>query len=680
MNKFYRGRALLASVIILAVFVLLLDIYLFREDTLMFWLTLPVLIAVSGLAVGKLFQIRQNEINYFEKLKGAIDSTNSVALGSFPLPAAHINEERRIIWCNNAFGECFYTPDDENSSIDGITEEPLEMFSDAGGREIEYGGRIYRVYARKPEIEPDDQTARSAEVLESVGSITMLFFDDITEYRALQEDYTVSRPVVMIIMVDNYDELLSGSKESERSEITSRIDRMVEEYFAEKNAVLRKFSGERFVVVLEERYVRQMIEDKIKLLEMARTVRIKDRPTPVTLSIGVGRTSGTLAENERLAFEALDNALKRGGDQAVIKTNDGTEFIGATTQGSERYSRVRARVMAEDIKKMVRSSDAVYIMGHSYGDYDSVGSAIGLAGAVRRMEVPAYAVVNTGANAAKLLIERFGNYADPIIIEPADARERFTQSSLLIIVDTHTIKKLDDKELFEKANPGRLVVIDHHRQSAGAITDALTWQEPNASSAAELVTELIQYFGVVPVFSEAKEAEGLLAGIMLDTKDFVMRTGVSTFEAAAFLRKHGADTISVKKLFDTSRESKMRKAEIVKDADLYRSFAISVVKESFPDVRVICSQAADEMLYISGVDASFTVYPIGERAWSFSARSLGKVNVQRIMEKMGNQKDDGGGHQTMAGAQLYEIDCEEAVNKLREAIDSYYDEIMSSNS
>ncbi|MBQ4165582.1 MAG: hypothetical protein IJD85_04595, partial [Oscillospiraceae bacterium] len=214
-----------------------------------------------------------------------------------------------------------------------------------------------------------------------------------------------------------------------------------------------------------------------------------------------------------------------------------------------------------------------------------------------------------------------------------------------------------------------------HRLSTGAIEDAgIMWQDPNASSAAELVTELIQYFGVNPILTPL-EAEALLAGITLDTKDFVMRSGVSTFEAAAFLKKMGADTVSVKNLFATSMQSKAKKAEIISAAEIYRSCAIALVDEEFPDMRVICSQAADEMLFISGVDASFTVYPIENGGWAFSARSLGKINVQIIMESLGNKKDDGGGHQTMAGAQLYELSDTEAIRKLYEAIDAYFDSL-----
>lgn len=675
MRNFYKSNILLALVGALIVCLLLLDGMLFADEPYLFWLSLPILLLISGLCVGKLIQIRRNEYCYFEQLNATIDSSNRVALCSFPLPVALVNENRIIVWCNESFIRCFYKPDEEDNSLDFVTEEPVEMFI-GEGREIEYEGRSYRVYARVPQFTPDESenAKKGVEVLDSINQITMLFFEDITDFKGLQEEHRMSKTMAMIVMVDNYEELLSGSKESEKAYVTIQIDRLLEEYFTEKNAVLQKLSADRFLVVIEERFVREMIFDKMKILDLAREIKVTDR-TNVTLSIGIGRTASTLAESENYARQALSMALGRGGDQAAIKTESGFHFYGAVTQGTGRYSRVKTRIMADDIKMVVRTADVVYIMGHSYGDFDSVGSAIGLACAIRKMGVQAYAVVNRELNASKELIERFSDYETPVVIDPEVAKVGFTRNSLLIIVDTHIIKKLDDKELFEKAHPEQIVIIDHHRLSTGAIEDAgIMWQDPNASSAAELVTELIQYFGVNPILTPL-EAEALLAGITLDTKDFVMRSGVSTFEAAAFLKKMGADTVSVKNLFATSMQSKAKKAEIVSAAEIYRSCAIALVDEEFPDMRVICSQAADEMLFISGVDASFTVYPIENGGWSFSARSLGKINVQIIMESLGNKKDDGGGHQTMAGAQLYELSDTEAIRKLYEAIDAYFDSL-----
>ena len=675
MKNFYKSNILLSLVGALIVCLLILDAVLFKEKPYLFWVSLPILILVSGMVVGKLIQIRRNEYCYFEQLNAAVDSSNRVALCSFPLPIALVNENRIIVWSNDSFNESFFKPDEDDNSLDFVTDEPTEMFI-GDGREIVYETRTYRVFARVPQFTPDesDRTAKGEEMLDSVNRLTILFFNDITDYKNLYEEHQLSHPTAMVIMVDNYDELLNDSKESEKAYVTVQIDRLMEEYFSEKHAVLQKLSSDRFLVIIEERYVREMIYDKVKLLDMAREIKVTDRTT-VTLSIGIGTTAATLSESEGYARQALSMALGRGGDQCAIKTESGFHFYGAVTQGTGRYGKVKTRIMAEDIKELVRSADTVYVMGHSYGDFDSVGSAIGLTSAIRKMGFSAYAVVNKELNSAKELLSRFTGYDIPLVLNPEEAMIGFTGKSLLIIVDTHIIKKLDSKELFEMAQPEQVVVIDHHRLSTGAIEGAaIMWQDPNASSASELVTELIQYFGVNQILTPL-EAEALLAGITLDTKDFVMRSGVSTFEAAAFLRKMGADTVSVKTLFATSMQSKAKKSEIISAADIYRSCAISVVEEDFPDIRVVCSQAADDMLYISGVDASFTIYPIGENGWSFSARSLGKINVQLIMESLGNKVDDGGGHQTMAGAQLYDITDTEAVQKLYEAIDAYYDSL-----
>lgn len=683
MKNFYRSNVLLASVLALVACLLVMDAALFADTPSMFWLTFPLLILVSGLAVGKLLQIRLNEYAYYDRLDKSIDNANHKALMSFPLPVALVNDERRILWCNDVFSTAFFRPGEDESSIDAITTEPFSMLV-GEGREIKINGRWYRVSAREIVYtsEGDDSSRRLIQTAEidTANKVNILFFSDITGFKSLQEEHRKSKPVVMIISVDNYDETLGTNRESDKTFVSVQIDRLLEDYFSEMNAVLRKITGDKFIVVTEERFVQKMTDERVKLLEMARQIKVNDR-TAVTLSIGVGRTASNLAESESYAWQALDKAIGRGGDQAVVRKESGYDYYGAETQRTERNgSSVRTRITADRIKVLINSADAVYIMGHGYGDFDSVGAAIGLAGTIRRMGKQAYACISREydrsgniKNLSEPLLIRFSEYDPPLIIEPKVAAIRFTESSLLIIVDTHIEKKVDSHELFERADPGRIVVIDHHRKADNEISAAISWVDPNASSASEMVTDLIQYFGDAGKPSSL-EAEALLAGITLDTKDFVMRTGEATFEAAARLRKFGADTVLVKKLFATPMKSRLRKSKVVAGAEMYRGFAISVVDESFEDIRIVCSQAADEMLNISGVDASVTVYPI-DNGWSYSARSLGKINVQVLMENIGNKKDDGGGHLTMAGAQLYNITKEEAVQKLHEAIDSYYDNL-----
>ena len=677
MRNFYKSNILLGAVCALIIMLIAVDVYVFSSDPLLFWIMLPIMLGISALALGKLLQIRQSEYWYFDQLSREIRGTDSLSLIGFPLPIAVVDSGRSVIWSNDGFNEVFFLPNEDNSSIDPVTDMPLELFG-SDGREIRYGDRWFRVYSVPHEFAVDEKIRKRLIFSKDSGSvlkdsITMLIFREITDYKKLRNDFENGKPVVMIVMVDNYEELLSGAKESERAYVTIQVDRLIEEYFAEKKAVLKKITGDKFLIVLERRYLNEMIDEKMSLINKAHEIIVRNRAA-VTLSIGVGDTASTLAEGERFASEMLDKALERGGDQALVKTTNGFTAFGAISPGKERTGKVKIRLAAENIKNLISTADTVYIMGHSFGDFDSVGSAIGLTCAIRRMGVPAYTVARfhdaTKTN-ARQLIDRFSQYDTPVVIEPAEAEQWITSKSVLIIVDTHILKKLEDKSLYELSPKSRVVIIDHHRLSAGAITEAaVKCHESNASSAAELVTELIQYFSSETLLTPL-EAEALLAGITLDTKDFVMRSGVSTFEAAAYLKKIGADTISVKKLFDTSIESKMKKAEIISSAKIYRSrCAIAVVDTDYPGIRVLCSQAADEMLYIRNVDASFTVYPI-ENGWSISARSLGKINVQVIMESMGNKLDDGGGHQSMAGAQLYDISLDEVIDKLHRAIDEY---------
>lgn len=677
MRNFYKSNALLVAVGVLVVILVGIDIYVFRSEPVVFWVSLPILLGVSGVALGKLMQIRQSEYWYFEQLSEEIRGTDSMSLISFPLPICVVDAERSVIWSNDCFNETFFTPDEDHTSIDEVTDMPLELFG-SEGREVRYEERWFRVYSTPHEFAVDrrvvEKTVFSTDKQEQLERITMLIFRENTEYKQLKEALEMSRPIVMIAMVDNYEELLSGAKESDRASVSIEIDKKMEEYFAGKHAVLQKITGDKFMILLEDRYLREMIKDKMSIINQMHEIIVRERSN-VTMSIGVGTTASSLSQSERYAREMLDKALDRGGDQALIKTASGFDAFGAASKGKERTGKVKIRLAAEEIKDLIVTCDTVYIMGHSYGDFDSAGAAIGLTCAIRRMGKPAYTVAyfRDGAKTnAKSLFDRFEEYDTPVAIEPAEAKQWISPKSVLIIVDTHILKKLEDPELYELAQKNRVVIIDHHRLSAGAITEfAVRCQESNASSASELVTEIIQYLSS-DIVLKPMEAEALLAGITLDTRDFVMRAGVSTFEAAAYLKKLGADTIAVKKLFDMSMESKARKAQITSSATIYRGrCAIALVEERFSGIRVLCSQAADEMLYIRNVDATFTVYPI-ENGWSISARSLGKVNVQVIMESMGNKVDDGGGHQTMAGAQLYDLTAEEALEKLHGAIDEYF--------
>lgn len=685
MGKFYKSNTLLASICVLIIMLIAIDVYVFRSEPLIFWISLPVLLGVSGLALGKLFQIRQSEYVYFEQLSKETDKEGSMWQSGFPLPACIVNSDGNIIRSNGLFDELFFRPNEENFSINDIIENKSVDLFNSEGRDILYhvkdkdgndtGTKMwFKVYSVTRKEDVNDGTL-SINAFPKKGSDRnrVLIFRDITEFKLLQETHENTKPVVMLIEVDDYEELLSEAKESERANITGKVNTLIENYFADKKAAWRRIPGDKFFVVLEQQSLNEMIKNNMDIINLAHEIKIQEN-TSITLSIGVGTTAQSLAQGERIASKLLKTARERGGDQALVKTPNSFDTYGAASPGKGRTKRVRMRRTAGIITDLIKGADAVYIMGHSYGDYDSAGAAIGLTCAIRQLGIQAYTVArfhDSSKTNAKELFDWFADYDTPVAVEPEEAKQRITDKSVLIIVDTHIEKNLEDKELFEKADKNRVVIIDHHRKSPAAIKESdikLLCLESNASSASELVTEIIQYFSAKPLLTPL-EAEALLSGITLDTKDFVMRAEVYTFEAAAYLKKIGADTIKVKKLFDISIEDKKKKMEIVSSAEMYgERCAVAVVEQDFPRIRVLCSQAADEMLYMKNVDASFTVYPI-ENGWSISARSLGKINVQTIMENVLDGHNAGGGHQSMAGAQLYDMELAEVIDKLHKAID-----------
>lgn len=410
------------------------------------------------------------------------------------------------------------------------------------------------------------------------------------------------------------------------------------------------------MVVMEERHLRAFMEKKFEILDDIRNIKLDERRY-ATISIGIGRAGNSMRECEFWARNALEMALGRGGDQVAIKQGDAYEFFGGMSKGVEKRDKVRTRVIASTLSDHIKDSDHVFIMGHQFSDLDCVGAAVGMWSAITKgQERPASVVINRRQTLASSLVESIENSGNGgMFLSPDQAEGMLTDRSLLIIVDTHSPSFVESASLYEKCK--RVVVIDHHRMMVNHIEGAVVfYHEPYASSASEMVTELAQYLGENSL--NRLEAEALLAGIMLDTKNFVLKTGVRTFEAAAFLRRKGADTVEVKRMFSDSIDTYKAKYQMVSGAEIFNSCAIACADENCPDVRVASAQAADELLGIQGVNASFVMYPT-QGVVNISARSLGAVNVQVIMEALG-----GGGHQTMAGAQLPGVTMEEAREKL----------------
>lgn len=661
MKNFYRDGGLVISVSALVVALVIIQGYIYTKDINVFWVSAPFVVLIGGFAIGKLIQVTRKTFQYYARIDDELESKMHMSVHSFPMSAVIIDSAGRIVWTNGKFTEEFPDCCEYGMELSNITDIPPADFFTDDGITVRYKDSVYKVFARIP----DENEAKE---------LTLLFFKNITDITALETEKKLSQPVVILFMVDGYEELISGCLESEKAHVSVQIDKLLEDFAGQTTGVLRKNASDRFIAVIEERHLQEILRNKVEILDKAREIFVNDRLN-VTMSIGIGRTGKTLKESEQFARQALEMALGRGGDQAAVKTDNGFEFYGGVSKGVERHTKVKTRIIANSLLELVDNADKIFIMGHKYSDLDSVGSSVGLTCAIRNLGKSAWAVCDYSTSLAKVLIDRFPHVdgEEPLFTEPADAMEELTDNSLLIICDTHNPLIIESKELYEKAK--KIVVIDHHRKMVNYIDNAVIFHhEPYASSASEMVTELIQYFGEARKL-RAVQAECLLAGIMLDTKNFVMKTGVRTFEAAAVLRKMGADTITVKKMFSSSIDSYKRKTQIVAEAEIYRKCAIAPCDFYADDLRIVAPQAADELLTIKNVDASFVLFKTMSNEISISARSMGNLNVQLIMEALG-----GGGHQTMAGAQLKDVTVNEVLDTLKKSIDDYYLSLIKVNS
>lgn len=606
------------------------------------------IILLSALLIVENIAYSKNLKRTVYKLTARLGKNEKHSMQDFPAPAVIIDNDNDIVWCNDCFNKDLFANAGLNGArIDSLMNIDIDKCLTDEGDLVCVNGRFYTALA----VNHD-----------RAGGLTMLYFKDTTDYIELDYETRQAHKSVIIITIDNYDDLMRNSLESEKAHTMVELEYLVENFVKDTNSISKKLSNDRFFIIMEQRFLSKIIENRFKILEDARNIKVSDNQS-VTLSIGVGTCASDLAESERFARAALDMCLGRGGDQAAVKTESGYEFYGGLSKGIVNNTKVRSRMMATRLREIIQGKDKILVMGHRFGDLDSIGSAVGLVGAFKSIGKESYVVVNEDTCLAKSLIKYIAEHdISKYFINPHEALEKMTSDTLLIVVDTHNSEIVDSKPVLDAAND--IVVIDHHRLMVKTIENTiLFFHEPNCSSACEMVTELLQYFDsgikLTPLHAEA-----MLSGIMLDTKNFIMRTGVKTFEAAAYLKSLGADTVAVKKLFANSIETYQEKSSLISKAEIYRKCAVSCTTESFTDIRIAASQAADEMLGITGVNASFVVYG-DDKSANISARSMGIYNVQVIMESMG-----GGGHQTMAATQL-NVSVEEAAVQLREAIDEY---------
>jgi len=491
-----------------------------------------------------------------------------------------------------------------------------------------------------------------------------LYFTDDTALKEIRKKYNMSRPAVLLVNVDSLEQAEDLMPHEDYYALGADIDRLVTKWFVEYNCVFRKFTDGRFFAITEYVNLQAMIQNRFGIIDKVRAEHFGPDEAEITLSIGVGH-SLDFKECEDNAREALDMARGRGGDQVAVKTNDGYEFFGGISSGKEKRGKIKSRVFAAALDEYIENSERVLIMGHCFSDFDCIGAAAGVVAIARAKGKNAHIVVNKQKTMSLSLINMLETGSGAIsFISPEKALDEAGVNTLLVIVDTMRVKLVEEPQLLEKGL--KTVVIDHHRLAVDHI-EGRTYEllEPHSSSACEMVTELVQYSPSKPKLTQ-NQAQALLAGIMLDTKDFTLRVGVRTFDAASFLRANKADTVAVRKLFAGTAEDNIQVNNIVNSAVYYDRYAVSVSGVTGASARLVCSKAADELLSIENVDASFVISSFGPGTINISARSYGRINVQLIMEKLG-----GGGHHSMAAAQLTDISAQDAFSLLKKTVDEY---------
>ena len=599
-------------------------------------------------------------LNYIETLTYNVDSAAKDNLVNFPMPMAIFSmDDTEIITANDSFlkmtgeREHFF----QVRMKDIVPALSLKWLMEGKGEcpdTVVIGERLFRVFGNIVRVEQE----RGMRNL-----LATTYWLDVTESVRIGEEYTKSRPVFSIIMLDNYDEFSNGLTDKDKSSMLSMIDERISDWAGGYGGYLSKYDRDRYIFIFEERYLQEYIDGRFSILDSVREV-MSPRGVSATVSVGLGKDGKSLLESFQYASLGIEMALSRGGDQAVIKNRFNFEFFGGKTSQMEKRTKVKSRVMANSLAELLSDASRVFIMGHKHADLDTVGSAVGLCCAARKRGRQANIVLDLNENSAKDLIQRMQTMPeyDGVFISPESAILAADGKSLLVIVDTNRPEQVESEALLLSCN--RIAVIDHHRRASTYIQNAaLSFHEPYASSAAELVTELLQY--IVEQSDILRfEAEALLAGIVLDTKNFTLCTGGRTFDAAAFLRRAGADTAEVKRLLQTDIKTAMQRYAIIQKAKVYKN-GIAIAAPETAEDRIIAAQAADELLNISGIQASFVVFPEVDTI-NISARSIGDINVQVVTEKLG-----GGGNKATAGAQIPGKTLKEVVRELLDAIDQY---------
>ncbi|MDR7869789.1 MAG: DHH family phosphoesterase [Tissierellaceae bacterium] len=640
--------------------------------TIIIWIYQPVLGVISLLILGYLIyhaytetDNKNKEVNkYIELLSEEFETAAKHAIFNMPFPLVIIDEKGSITWYNTPFLNMIIEDDILNERIyeliPGFNLEDLFKSGENEPKKIIYDKKSYLVY---PNFVDSKKTATTS------NKLTILYWVDYTVYFELEKQYNDDRTIVSLIYIDNYDDVKNNTPDIHRPQLIAEIDKNITEYFTKHNGIVRKYENDKYLVLIDNEALVKVQEKKFDILDDIRELDIENT-IPITLSIGVSATGENLNQSYNNAKAAIDIALGRGGDQAVLNKEGSYEFYGGKSKALEKRNKVRARVIGHALRQLIDQAENVFVMGHKNPDMDSIGAAVGVLRGVKNRGKNGYIIINEENPSITNICDKMKVDQPELfesVISTSDAQNLINDNSLMILVDNHKPSFTEAPELLDEVK--RIVVIDHHRRGAEFVKDpVLTYLEPYASSTSELVTEILSYMSDNINLTKF-EAEALLSGITVDTNGFSFQTGVRTFEAASILKRAGADTTSVRQLFRDDYDTFIYKAEVISSSKIvFDRIAIGRLERDIDNGLLIAAQSSNELLDIKGVEASFVLTYSNDRI-HISGRSLGGISVQLIMEKLG-----GGGHLTSAGVQLMGVTIDEAEEMLIDTIDKYFRE------
>lgn len=655
---------------ILGIFLIGMNVWIYRMDhkaglVMSAFVLLYIIMAVLLYVYTRTMLMK--ELVEFATQYGIVQNT---LLKELAVPYAILLDDGKVIWMNNQFlkilggkvkGDAYlskYLPELNRSIFPQEENDIVHM-------DVYYNERQYQAELRKVSVEGFSETERLMEMPEEKEYFIAVYLQDVTELNQYIKANEEQRLVAGLIYIDNYDEIIDSVEEVRQSLLVALVDRKINQYIAKANGIVKKMETDKYFIAVQKQHFKQLEEDKFSLLEGVKTVNIGNK-IPATISMGFGLSEESYAQSYNYARVAIDLSLARGGDQTVIKDSQGITYYGGKREQTSKNTRVKARVKAEALREFITIKDKIFVMGHKFADADSFGAAVGICRAAEALEKKAYIVIDEISASLKPLYLSYAEnpeYGEKMFLKPQEVLKIADENSMVVVVDTNRPKMTECEELLSIART--IVVLDHHRQSSDNIENALlSYIEPYASSSCEMVAEILQYI-VDDIKIPDLEASSLYAGIMIDTNNFVNKTGVRTFEAAAFLRRCGANITQVRKMFRDDMASYQAKAEIISSVEVYQEkFAIARGENlDIESPTIVGAQAANDLLDINAVKASFVLTNYNGRIY-ISARSIDEVNVQIIMERLG-----GGGHMNASGAQFEHTDMERAVEDLKKVID-----------